>query len=93
MTKTKTTDICFQCGKPRIQTREYKEYFNGSLVTTYESICSDPDCQTRTTNIFNKEVAQRAESIKNKRLYGNKPKKMIKTKIPLASSKINISVT
>jgi hypothetical protein len=74
MNKRSQVDACFQCGKPRITTGTHKEYFNGSLVTTTESVCSDPECQKRTTDTLSKEKARRDESMNNKRIFGRKPK-------------------
>lgn len=72
MNITQKADICFQCGKERITTKTYKEYVNGSLVTTTESVCSDPACQKRTEELIKKEKARREEAAMNKYQFGNK---------------------
>jgi len=83
MTKLKTTDLCFQCGKPRIVTKVYKEYVNNSVVTTTESVCSDPICQQRTLAALSKEMERRSGSPgmtrgfgRNKNHAGRKPGKL-----------------
>ena len=76
MAKTKKNiEICFQCGELRIITKRYEEIVNGSIVVSSESICSDADCQKRTTDILSKEKARRDESIANKKVFGKKPSK------------------
>lgn len=65
-------DICFQCGKDRITINVVEEYINGSLVTTTQSVCSDPACQKRTENLLRKERERREEAAKNKYQFGNR---------------------
>lgn len=67
-----TKEICFQCGKERIIVNISKEYINGSLVTTTQSICSDSECQKRTDNLLRKERERREETAKNKNYFGNR---------------------
>lgn len=70
MNSTSKQSICFQCGKPRIQTNQYTEYVNGSSVVTTESICSDPKCQKRTMNAIEKERQRREVAFANKQNKG-----------------------
>lgn len=59
MNLSSKTDFCFQCGKSRIQTKQYTEFINGSTVVTTESVCSDPVCQKRTMDTLEKEMQKR----------------------------------
>lgn len=72
MTNIKSIDTCFQCGEKIIKVKEYKDYINNSLVTTTESICSDPKCQKRTEDMLKKEIARRQESLSSKNGFGNR---------------------
>ncbi|OGM27305.1 hypothetical protein A2962_02000 [Candidatus Woesebacteria bacterium RIFCSPLOWO2_01_FULL_39_61] len=80
MAITQKTDICFQCGKERITTKTYKEYVNGSLVTTTQSVCSDSACQKRTEDLIKKDKARRDEAAMNRYQFGNR--KSVKGQIP-----------
>lgn len=68
--KNKFTDTCFQCGKPRIKTKEYTEIVNGSKVVSVESICSDPECQKRTSDMLESERMKRSHANENKQKRG-----------------------
>lgn len=70
MSKSVYIDKCFQCGEPLIQTKQYKEYINGSLVITTDSVCSDPECQKRTEAALERERQKRSFGLENKNTFG-----------------------
>jgi len=59
MNKTLKPQVCFQCGKSRIQIKRHTEHINGSDVVVTESICSDPECQKRTMEYLEKDRLKR----------------------------------
>jgi len=65
-------NTCFQCGKKTIVVKTYKEYVSGSLVTTTESVCSDPKCQEKTEKMLLKEKLKREGAYYSKSGFGKK---------------------
>ena len=65
-------NTCFQCGKKTIVVKTTKEYVSGSLVTTTDSICSDPKCQENTEKILLKEKLRRENAYYSKSRFGTK---------------------
>lgn len=53
MQKT-NVNVCFRCGKPRIQGKTWKEKTKGGVITHTAYACPDPACQ----KIINQQFAE-----------------------------------
>lgn len=59
---TITSSVCIRCGKQRIVLSSKKELVGTSTIVVLETICPDPDCQSKVSKILDEEHKRRAQS-------------------------------